>query len=120
MTAGIFNPESSIALLKSYLNIKYGEGDWIELFSNQQLYLNHDLIEKKKLNLHDVQKEVASFLDQFEGIAWSKASFEIESDNFLGGGPLEAFQNNFNIKRSGDVLIKYEDGWMPKDKFTTT
>jgi hypothetical protein len=117
MTAGIFNPESSVALLKSYMNIKYGEGEWIELFTNQQVYLNHELIEKKKLNLHDIQKEVASFLDQFEGIAWSKSSFEIESDNFLGGGPLEAFQNNFNIKRSGDVLIKYEDGWMPKEKF---
>ncbi len=117
MTAGIFNPESSIALLKSYMNIRHGEGEWIEMFTNQQLYLNHELIEKKKLNLHDIQKEVASFLDQFEGIAWTKASFEIESDNFLGGGPLEAFQNNFNIKRSGDVLIRYEDGWMPKDKF---
>jgi hypothetical protein len=117
MTAGIFNPESSVALLKSYLNIKYGAGEWIEMFTNQQVYLNHELIEKKKYNLHDIQKEVASFLDKFEGIAWSKASFEIESDNFLGGGPLEAFQNNFHIKRSGDVLIKYEDGWMPKDKF---
>jgi hypothetical protein len=117
LTAGIFNPESSIALLKSYMNIKYGQGDWIELFTNQQVYLNRELIEKKKLNLHDIQKAVATFLDQFEGIAWSKASFEIESDNFLGGGPLEAFQNNFNLKRSGDVLIKYEDGWMPKDKF---
>jgi hypothetical protein len=118
MTAGVFNPESSIALLKSYMNIKYGQGDWIEMFTNQQIYLNHELIEKKKLNLHDMQKEIASFLDQFEGIAWSKASYEIESDNFLGGGPLEAFQNNFNIKRSGDVLIKYEDGWMPKNKFS--
>jgi len=117
MTAGIFNPESSIALLKSFLNIKYGEGEWIQMFANQQVYLDHDLIEKKKINLHDMQKEIASFLDQFVGIAYSKASFEIESDNFLGGGPLEAFQNNFHIKRSGDVLIKYEDGWMPKDKF---
>jgi hypothetical protein len=117
MPLGIFNPESSISLLKSFLNIKYGNGDWIEMFTNQQVYLNHELIEKKKINLHEMQKEVASFLDQFEGISWSKASFEIESDNFLGGGPLEAFQNNFHIKRSGDVLIKYEDGWMPKDKF---
>ena len=117
MTAGIFNPESSIALLKSFLNIKYGEGEWIQMFANQQVYLDHDLIEKKKINLHDMQKGIASFLDQFVGIAYSKASFEIESDNFLGGGPLEAFQNNFHIKRSGDVLIKYEDGWMPKDKF---
>ena len=115
-TAGIFNPESAVALLKSYLNIKYGEANWIELFSNQQIYLNHDLIERKKINLQEMQTSVALFLNQFEGIAFAKAALEIEANNFPGG-VLEPFQNNFHIKRSGDVLIKYEDGWQPKDKF---
>jgi hypothetical protein len=116
MTAGIFNPESSVALLKSYLNIKYGDGNWIELFTNQQVYLNRELIDKKKVNLPEMQDAVASFLNQFEGIAYAKAAHEIEADNFPGG-LLEPFQNNFHIKRSGDVLIKYEDGWQPRDKF---
>ena len=116
MTAGIFNPESAVALLKSYLNIRYGEANWIELFTNQQIYLNHELIQKKKLNIQEMQVSVASFLNQFEGIAYAKAAMEIEANNFPGG-QLEPFQNNFNIKRSGDILIKYEDGWQPKDKF---
>ena len=116
MTAGIFNPESSIALLRSYLNIKYGEGNWIELFTNQQIYLNHELIEKKKINLHEIQSVVALFLNQFEGIAFAKESIDLEANNFPGGA-LGPFQNNFHIKRSGDVLIKYENGWQPKDKF---
>ena len=116
LNTGIFNPESSISLLKSFLNIKYGEGDWIEKFSNQQLYLNHELAAKKKINLRDMQAETASFLNQFEGIAYAKAAFEIESDNFLGG-PLASFQNNFHIKRSGDVMIRYEEGWLPKEKY---
>jgi hypothetical protein len=116
MTTGIFNPESSIALLKSYLNIKYGEGNWIELFTNQQIYLNRELIVKQKVNLQEIQLAVASFLNQFEGIAYAKAAHELEADNFPGG-LLAPFQNNYHIKRSGDVLIKYEDGWQPKDKF---
>ncbi len=116
MSTGIFNPESSVSLLKSFLNIKYGEGDWVEKFSNQQLYLNHELVAKKKINLRDIQVETARFLNQFEGIAYAKAAFEIESDNFTGG-PLTAFQNNFHVKRSGDVLIRYEDGWLPKEKY---
>jgi len=116
MTAGIFNPESAVALLKSYLNIKYGEASWVELFVNQQIYLNHELIDKKKLNLQEFQVTVASFLNQFEGIAYAKAALEIEANNYPGG-PLEPFQNNYHIKRSGDVMIKYEEGWQPKDKF---
>ena len=118
MNTGIFNPESSISLLKSFLNIRYGEGDWIEKFGNQQLYLNHELVAKKKINLHDIEAEAARFLNQFEGIAYAKAAFEIESDNFLGG-PLAPFQNNFNIKRSGDVMVRYEEGWIPKEKYKT-
>ena len=116
LNSGIFNPESSVALLKSYLNIKFGEGNWVEKFSNQQLYLNRELVAKKKINLREMQAETARFLNQFEGIAYAKAAFEIESDNFLGG-PLAAFQNNFHIKRSGDVLIRYEEGWLPKEKY---
>ncbi len=116
MNTGIFDPESSVALLKSYLNIKYGEGVWVEKFSNQQLYLNHELVTKKKINLRDMQIDIARFLNQFEGIAYAKAATEIESDNFLGG-PLASFQNNFHIKRSGDVMIRYEEGWLPKDKY---
>lgn len=116
MTAGIFNPESAVALLKSYLNIKYGDSNWIELFTNQQIYLDHELIEKKKINLREMQTNIASFLNQFEGIAYAKAACEIEADNFPGG-PLEPFQNNYHIKRSGDVLVKYEDGWQPRGKY---
>ena len=116
MNTGIFNPESSVSLLKSFLNIKYGDGAWVEKFSNQQLYLNHELLTKKKINLREIQAETARFLNQFEGIAYAKAAFEIESDNFLGG-PLAAFQNNFNIKRSGDVMIRYEEGWLPQEKY---
>lgn len=116
MTAGIFNPESAIALLKSYLNIKYGEANWIELFANQMLYLDHELIDKKKVDLHDMQESVASFLNQFEGIASAKSSMAVDANNFV---TVEAapFQNSFHIKRSGDVLIKYEAGWQPKDKY---
>ena len=87
-----------------------------KLFANQMIYLDHELIEKKKINLHEMQLAVASFLNQFEGIAYAKAAFEMEANNFPGG-VLESFQNNFHIKRTGDVLIKYEDGWQPKDKF---
>jgi hypothetical protein len=116
LNTGIFNPESSVSLLKSFLNIKFGEGDWVLKFSNQQLYLNHDLALKKKLSIRELQFETARFLNQFEGIAYSKAAYEIESDN-LEGGPLASFQNNFYIKRSGDVMIRYEEGWLPKEKY---
>ena len=59
------------------------------------IYFDHEMIEKKKVNLHEMQTTVASFLNQFEGIAYAKAALEIEANNFPGG-VLEPFQNKLS------------------------
>ncbi|MCC8172859.1 MAG: alkaline phosphatase family protein [Odoribacter sp.] len=43
---GYFSIFKAIALLKSYLNLTYGAGDWITDFDAGQIYLNRELIEK--------------------------------------------------------------------------
>lgn len=116
MNVGIFNPESAIALLKSFLNIKYKNGDWVETYMNQQVYLNHDLISKNGIDLKEMQTEAAQFLNQFQGVAYVKPACEIESANLLGS-TFEPFQNSYNPKRSGDILIRFEEGWQPKEKY---
>lgn len=116
MNAGIFNPESAIALLKSFLNVKYQEGEWIESYMNQQVYLNRELISKRGINLKEIQLEISLFLNQFQGVAYVKPAFELESVNLLGS-TFEPFQNSYNPKRSGDILIRFEEGWQPKEKY---
>jgi len=119
MPVGEVSPENMTALLKSYLNILYGQGDWIEQDADQQIYLNHDLIEKKGLLLTDVQRKVASFINQFEGvkIALPASAFE-EGDHVKS--QLATISNSFNFKRSGDILYSFEDGWQPVYKFKRT
>ena len=63
-----FSPESAVALLKSFLNITFGQGDWIEVSGDQQLYFNRELLEKKNISLEDMQVKTANFINQFEGI----------------------------------------------------
>ena len=60
MPVGYVSPESMVALMKSYFNITYGQGDWVQFVSDQQIYLNRDLIEKEKLKLEDVQAKAAN------------------------------------------------------------
>ena len=68
MPVGTFSPESAVALLKSFLNITYGQGDWIEVVGDQQLYFNRELLEKKNVSLQDIQTKTANFINQFEGV----------------------------------------------------
>ena len=122
MPVGNFSPESAIALLKSFLNITYGQGDWIEVVSDQQLYFNHDLLEKKNISLEDIQTKTANFINQFEGVKIALPSASFAQGDYTKG-QLAVIANSYNFKRSGDVLYQLEDGWQPiynfSEPFTT-
>jgi hypothetical protein len=119
MPVGIFSPESAIALLKSFLNITYGQGDWIEVAGDQQLYFNHDLLEKKNIPIEAIQVKTASFINQFEGIKIALPSSSFAQGDYTKG-QLAVIANSYNFKRSGDVLYQLEDGWQPVYKYQRT
>ncbi|GET23884.1 alkaline phosphatase family protein [Prolixibacter sp. NT017] len=116
MQAGTFNPEGAVALLKAYLNIKYGQGNYVETYMNQQVYFDRDLISERNIDLAAMQKDAATFLNQFQGVASCRAASDLESVNLLGSA-FAPFQNSYNPKRSGDVLLRFEEGWQPKEKY---
>ncbi|MBI4648466.1 MAG: alkaline phosphatase family protein, partial [Bacteroidia bacterium] len=60
--AGMFRQSYALALLKSYLNALYGEGEWVTDYLEQQIYLNHDLIEKAKIPPEEIQENCAKFM----------------------------------------------------------
>jgi len=116
MPVGTFSPESAIALLKSFLNITYGQGDWIEVVGDQQLYFNRELLEKKNISLLDIQTKTANFINQFEGVKIALPSTSFEQGDYAKG-QLAVIANSYNFKRSGDVLYQLEDGWQPVYKY---
>jgi arylsulfatase A-like enzyme len=113
--SGYFNGASAISLLKSYMNNIYGKGDWIKQYHGQQIYLNRTLIEDAKLNLSEVQNDVANLMLQFSGVANTVTSTTLQNTNFTDG-PFLTIQNGYNQKRSGDVMLSYRAGWVEKTK----
>jgi hypothetical protein len=119
MPVGTFSPESAVALLKSFLNITYGQGNWIEVAGDQQLYFNRELLEKKNISLADIQTKTANFINQFEGVKIALPSTSFEQGDY-SKGQLAVIANSYNFKRSGDVLYMLEDGWQPVYKYQKT
>ncbi|MDP3912350.1 MAG: alkaline phosphatase family protein [Bacteroidota bacterium] len=119
MPIGTFSPESAVALLKSFLNITYGQGDYIEVVGDQQLYFNRELLEKKNISPEDIQTKTANFINQFEGVKIALPSSSFAQGDYAKG-QLAVIANSFNFKRSGDVLYQLEDGWQPVYKFQRT
>ena len=96
--------------LKAHLLKFYG--DTLALsFENQQVFLNHKAIDNKKLELEKVQKDVASFLQNAEGVAEVLTATTLNNTSFTEGSKY-LMQKGFNAKRSGDVLVNYFPGWV--------
>jgi hypothetical protein len=112
--SGEFNPNGALSLLASYLNIIYGEGNWVRYYYAQQVYLNHELIEDARIPLDEFQEKVATFLLQFEGVGNAVTSHTLQTTSFQDG-IFRKIQNGFHQKRSGDVIISLTPGWTEKN-----
>jgi len=114
LPSGSFSMNQAALLLTSYLNVRYGKGNWLTYSDNLQLYLNRELIEDSKLKLEAFEEDVAQFMLQFSGVANVLTSTVI-AKSYFDKGVFQKIQNSYNQKRSGDILINLLPGWVEKN-----
>lgn len=116
--AGVFDPNKALSLLNSYLSILYGDGEWVKAYQSGQLYISQQLIDQSGVSLREVQEQAAGFMVQYSGVSDAVPASSIVTNNFTSGikGKM---QNSFHQKRSGDVMINLEPGWITKNGKTT-
>lgn len=112
--AGYFNRNQAIPLLRSYLNLIYDKGHWVKSYIQQQIFLNQILIEDSRISLEEIQTRIAQFMIQFTGVANAMTASTLQTNNFTHG-IFQKMQNGFNQKRSGDIILSLEPGWIEKD-----
>ncbi len=100
-----WDKEPSIEKLKKQFGI--GE-ELIHEFFPPYLYLNEKVIAEKGLDLYEVEKAVAKEIMGIKGVALAVSRYELEHnqlpDTYLNRKALK----NFNIKRSGNLLILFQ------------
>lgn len=108
--AGTTSSRAVADSLKNHLNAKFGKAEWVSSMINQQVYLNHSLIESKKADLVAIQEETARFLQHFPGVLRVfTANAVVRSHWEQGLGQL--IENGYMPYRSGDVMITLQPGW---------
>lgn len=116
--SGYFNYRQAMSLLKSYLNVFYGNGDWVSAYYQQQIFLNHILLEDSKIDLEEMQTRIARFMIQFTGVANSITASTLQTTHFTDG-IFHKIQNSYHQKRSGDVILNLEPGWVEENDYST-
>lgn len=114
---GCFDPERAIALLNSYLMALYGQGEWVTNYSNNQIYLNEELIKKSRINSKEFQEIVANFMEEFSGVACAIPAYHLKYSS-SNSETVKAMKSSYYAHKSGDIMIALDPGWFEKGKNT--
>ena len=109
-----FNARQFEVIVNGFLNVRYGMGNWVLEYEDKCLYLNHNLIYERGLNLADVQNEVAIFAMQFRGVSHALSATAMRT-SYFGSGYARKMQNSFYPRRSGDVIMNLMPGWIEEN-----
>ena len=85
---------------------------WIKNFSNLQLFLDHDLITHSSFSLKEIQEACAAFILNFEGVKNTFTRYQMMNTSQHSSSTRTLIQRGFNPKRSGDVIIVLQTGWI--------
>ena len=98
-----FNVDRAAALTGTYLMAIYGHERWVDGGHGPFIYLNRMLIEKKRMSLETIQRQVANFLMDFEGVQVAYPIHEaITSED----------KHSIYRKHAGDVYFRLQDNWL--------
>lgn len=98
----------AIDLLNLYFGAIYGSGKYIEAGFGNHFFLDHKLIEQKRITLTDATTHAKELLLQLSGVRNVYTNLQIlSSDN----EHTNRIRNGYHPDRCGDVIIEVQPGW---------
>ena len=112
---GTFYMDRTANLLNMYFGAIWGQGRYVETSFKNQIFLNHKLLESKRISLTDAGQRAQEFISQLEGVRNVYTALQLLS----GNNPLVAqVRNGFNPERNGDIMIEVSPGWQLANETT--
>lgn len=105
---GTFYVNRTANLLNMYFGAIWGQGRYIEACFDNQLFINHKLLEQRRINLTDFNTRARDFILQMEGVRNVYTSLQLMSES---DGQISRIRNAYHPQRSGDILIEVSPGW---------
>ncbi len=105
-----FNTRELSQALEAAVNEKYGEADWFEVSRGYDLFLNHDLIKEKKIDLYDMQLFVAQAAMKLEGVYMALTGTDLVRNSY-SDLMRKLIQSAYHTKESGDVKLILDPAW---------
>ena len=105
---GTFYINRAAGLLNMYFGATWGQGRYIETYTDNQLYINRKLLEQKRISLTDFCQRAREFLLQMEGVRNVYTFLQLLGEN---NSEIAKVRNGFHPQHNGDILIEVNPGW---------
>ncbi len=109
--AGYYQSQELLSKLKLFANKRFGSTALINTYSNNQLYLDHKVMDSLDLRNKEVEEILARELLGYEPVARVYTSSQMLGSQYTRGiGYI--VQNGYHQKRSGDIFVVMKPGYL--------
>lgn len=115
---GKFRGKELMDSLSLFLAADFGDS-LVSQYINQQIYLNHNLINQRKINVTNLENKIINYLLTCDGVSNVVSAISLQTQSFQNT-VFQRVQNGFHPRRSGDIAIQLFPGWIDSDLKTST
>lgn len=119
MPAGYLDLKGMKSTFNEFLQYKYGTTDVVKDISNYQLFLDHKILANLDIDIEDAQEAIAKEFLSYDGISQVYTAHQMWKNEYIEGIPY-ILQNGYNQKRSGDVLLVPNVGYISYSRTGST
>ena len=105
---GNFYMSRTANLLNMYFGALWGTGRYVETCFGNQIFLNHKLLEQRRVQLGDALQRAQEFMQQLSGVRNVYTSTQLFASQ---NAQLARIRGAFNTLRSGDIMVEVAPGW---------
>jgi len=106
--SGTFHMDRTTNLMNIYFGAFWGQGLYVEATYGNQIYLNHKLLEQKKISISDATARAQEFLAMMSGVRNVYTSLQLLTEQ---NEHLMKVRNGYSPECCGDVVIEVAPGW---------
>ena len=108
---GYYDPKEILADVNAVLESKFGADNLIESFSNFQFFINRKVMKKNGLEMNAVCKTIVAASVKQPSVKSGMIRRDLERSQYTDRVE-QTVQKGWNTKRSGDVALIMEPGWI--------
>jgi hypothetical protein len=105
---GTLNMTRTAHLLNMYLGGIWGQGAYVESTYQNQIFLNHKLLETKKISLNEATGRAQELVAMMQGVRNVYTSLQLLTAQ---SPQMAKIRNAFHPQRCGDIIIEAAPGW---------